>query len=196
MSVSRRSDGTLNFADYPEFRPNCTPAEAFQRGIFGGTYFRPITSNPCRKGNGIKCDGPAKKKYADQHKEYPQSWFRGIDINKYVISPTCDKTVNKYKVTSGTSLDYWEERGWITPQDPYGWFQWYCRFYRGRRTDDDRRQIDRWLGVAGVGKGRFRNRLANMIADAGKKDGKNHSRDKTVSPVIRQLLLQWAVDTA
>ena len=55
-----------------------------------------------------------------------------------------------------------ESNGWIVEQDPYGWFQWYCRFYRGRRSEDDQRQIDRWKNLTGP-KGRFRRRIVNMI---------------------------------
>lgn len=193
----RRSDGTLNFPDYPSFRPNLTPAEVLQQGAFGGTYFREIESNPCRKGNDAAgCEngsGSKKKTLKNQHKEFPKHWFKGLDIPKYVTSSTCDKSINKYGVISGTSLDYWERKGWINPQDPYGWFQWYCRFYQGRRTPDDARQIDRWMGVASKDSGRFRKRLANMIEAANAKDGKNHKNDIQISPVIRQLLHQWAV---
>ena len=93
---------------------------------------------------------------------FPKNWFSGLDIDKMIVSQKYDKKINKYGVKCGSSLEAWESSGWIDKQDPYGWFQWYCRFYRGRRTKDDRRQIDRWLKLAGP-KGRFRNRLLNMI---------------------------------
>lgn len=70
-------------------------------------------------------------------------------------------------------------------QDPYGWFQWYCRFYMGRRSDDDERQVGRWLALAGP-KGRFKNRLVNMIKERGAEYD-----DETISPVIRQTLQHW-----
>ena len=73
-----------------------------------------------------------------------------------------DKIINKYKVKSGTSLEYWEDHGWITKQSPYGWIQWFLKFYNGVRSYDDERQIKRWLGVAGPN-GRFRKRLINEI---------------------------------
>ena len=67
----------------------------------------------------------------------------------------------------------------------YGWFQWYCRFYLGRRSTDDERQVARALGVASK-KGRFRNQLIGKCARAGKAFD-----DVSVSPVIRQSLQHW-----
>lgn len=163
----------LHFADYPEFQPNVTPEEMFEAGVFGGTYWRPIKS------------GVTAKSYKNKHLEFP--WLKRIPEHM-LTSSKCDKNVNKYKVTSGTSLDYWENKGWIKPQDPYGWVQWYCRFYQGRRSADDERQIKRWLAFAGP-KGRFRLRLINMIKEKGKK-----YNDVSISPVIRQGLLQWAYE--
>lgn len=171
--MKRLKNGTIVFSDFPDFRPNLTPKEVFQLGSFGGTYFRPIYSHV------------TKKKYKNEYKEYPKSWFSGLDIEKHVASEKCDKDLNKYKVNSGQSLRAWEKSGWIKEQDPYGWFQWYCRFHEGRRSDDDERQVKRWLGVCGL-KGRFKNRLINMI-----KKKNTRLDDYSVSPVIRQLLQQW-----
>ena len=118
-------------------------------------------------------------------KGLPKSWFQGLDIDKQVASPTYDKKVNKYKVKCGSSLEAWEGSGWIVEQDPYGWFQWYCRYCTGRRTEDDARQIGRWLKLAGPN-GRFRRTLMNKII-------KNNTTydDFSISPVIRQVLLHW-----
>ena len=80
----------------------------------------------------------------------------------------------------------WEESGWIKAQDPYGWFQWYCRFYRGRRSPDDDRQIQRWLNCAGP-KGRWKN---NLIGKCVRQEKEWHN--KAVSPVVRQTLQHWA----
>jgi len=166
------------FSDYPEFTPNISPKDVLRMGSFGGTYFRPIYSSV------------TKKKYNGKGviREYPKSWFKGIDIDEMIISPTYNKKVNKYGVKCGSSLEAWEDSGWIVKQDPYGWFQWYCRFYRGRRTSDDKRQIDRWLKLAGP-KGRFRTRLMNMIIKKNKRYG-----DTSISPVIRQVLLHWGYE--
>ena len=161
----------IRFDDYPEFRPTLTPRQIFAAGAFGGTYWRPIDS------------GVTGRHYEGEHLKY--NW----DLPERMLSsPVCDPSVNKYGVTSGQSLAEWERKGWIKAQDPYGWVQWYCEFYLGRRTEDDERQIDRWKGVAGPN-GRFKKRLLNMI-----KKANTHRDDYTISPVIRQLLLQWGVD--
>ena len=165
-----------HFKDHPEFKPNLSPQQVLKMGSFGGTYFRPIYSSITKK----------HYKSEDVIKEYPKSWFKGIDIDKMIISSKYDKKVNKYGVKCGSDLEDWEGKGWIIKQDPYGWFQWYCRFYQGRRTDDDTRQIKRWMGVAGPN-GRFKKRLINMI-----KNKDSDIDDYTISPVIRQVLQHWA----
>lgn len=172
MPPRRDKRGNLIFSDYPEFTPNLTPKEIFAQGAFGGTYWRPIYSTV------------TKKNYKNPHREFPKSWWKGLSEEE-LTSEVCDKEINKYKVKSGTSLRYWESKGWIHKQDPYGWVQWYCRFYQGRRTDDDERQIKRWIGI----QNRFKKRLINMI---NKK--KARCNDMSISPTIRQLLLQWAVE--
>lgn len=166
------------FKDFPQFTPNVSPKDVLREGSFGGTYFRPIKSSVT--GN----------TYTSQEviNEYPKYWFQGINIDKMVTSSTYDKKVNKYNVKCGSSLENWEENGWIDKQDPYGWFQWYCRFYQGRRTNDDERQIKRWEKLAGPN-GRFRRRLMNLIIQKEKK-----YNDPTISPVIRQVLLHWGYE--
>ena len=80
----------------------------------------------------------------------------------------------------GTSLRFWENKGWINEIDPYGWFQQQFRYGLGRRLEDDERQINRWKRIAS----RFRGKLVNMIKDAGRKYD-----DYSISPKIRQILL-------
>ena len=172
---TRNQHNELVFPDFPDFRPNLTPAEVLALGSFGGTYFRPITS---------AVTGESYKS-REVLAEFPKDWFAGLDLKTQVTSRTYDKNVNQYGVKCGGSLDMWEGSGWISPIDPYGWFQWYCRFYRGRRSTDDERQIKRGLGVCGV-KGRFRNQLIGKCARGGKAFD-----DPTVSPVIRQALQHW-----
>ena len=157
------------FADYPEFQPNLTPKECIRAGIFGGIYFNPRGGKRGIHGDHVDIN----------HEEFPAHWFKGIPPNHY-RGRVYDASVNKYGVVSGSDQATWERKGWIHPQDPRGWFQWYCRFYQGRRTEDDKRQIKRWLGVAGP-KCRWRRYLERKIAE---------SKD---SPTVRQLLLHWAV---
>ena len=107
--------------------PNKTPAEVINEGAFGGTYFRNIYS-----GINDKC-------YRNSGKEFD---FLGNVDSKY-YSSNFYVSVNKYGVKCSTSLRFWEEKGWINSIDPYGWFQWYCRYFSGRRCSDDARQIDR-----------------------------------------------------
>ena len=164
--------GKLFFKDYPEFRPNLTPKEIFQLGSFGGTYWRPIYS------------GITKKNYTNKHKKYPKNWWKGLEKNK-LSSSKCDISINKYKVKVGTSLKFWEKKGWIHKDHPYGWIQWYCDFYLGKRSSDDKRQIDRWKKFAGE-KGRFRLWLITLI-----KKEKTTFDDYSVSPKIRQSLQHW-----
>ena len=136
-------------------------------GAFGGTYFRDIYSNV----NG--------KWYKNSWKEF--NFSKDIDDN-YYSSNFYDVKVNKYGVKCGTSLRFWENKRWINGQDPYGWFQWYCRYYLGRRSDDDKRQIKRWVGIVN----RFKGILVKMIKNKGVKFD-NYS----IYPKIRQVLLHW-----
>jgi hypothetical protein len=172
---TKNSYGEIVFKDYPEFKPNLTPREIFKMGSFGGTYWRPITSSI------------TGKTYKDIHKTYPKSWWEGIPDN-YLTLPwdKYDKSINKYNVKVGTTLEFWENKKWITKYHPYGWVNWYCDFYLGKRCDDDERQINRWLKTAGS-KSRFRMRLINMIIQK----NKNYN-DYDVSPKIRQTLIHWA----
>lgn len=88
-----------------------------------------------------------------------------------------------------------QSSGWISDADPYGWFQWYCRFYQGRRCSDDARQISRWKGVAGP-KGRFKSQLCNKIvaqAVLNRASTSTAIQDTTISPVIRQTLFHWGL---
>lgn len=104
-----------------------------------------------------------------------------------LTSANYDPSMNKYGVKCGGSLGMWESSGWISEVDPYGWFQWYCRFYQGRRCSDDARQISRWLKIAGP-KGRFKSQLCNKIMSAN-----SRADDESISPVIRQTLFHWGL---
>ena len=148
-----------------DFGANKIPIEIIKKGSFGGTYFRDIYSNI----NGKWC----KKLW----KEVDQ--LKSID-QKYYCSDYYDVSVNKYGVKWGTSLRFWENKGWINEIDPYGWFQWYFRYWLGRRSKDDIRQINRWNKIVS----RFRGKLVKMIKDVSSKFD-----DYSISLKIRQILL-------
>ena len=93
--------------------------------------------------------------------------------------------MNKYKVKTGTSVRFWENKVWINKNDPCGWFQWYLRYWLGRRLEDDERQINRWEKIVS----RFRGKLVKMIKDASSKFD-----DYLILPKIRQILLHWSYE--
>ena len=133
----------------PDFKPCFTPKEMLAHGVFEGKYL-----NDCRE-------------------EFPTSWYRGAKL-----SEVPDPSVNCFSVKSRQSLQVWQEKDWIHGDDPRGWFQWYCRYYLGRRDPVvDAIQIRRWKGIA---------RHAAQVR-------KNcRPRDRTCRPRQRQALLQWA----
>lgn len=175
--IKRNKDGTLYFKDYPDFRPNLSPQQIFEMGSFGGTYWRPIYSKV------------TKKKYKNQHLKYPKSWWKNVSEDCLILPwKNYDKSINKYGVKVGTTLEFWESKKWITKYHPYGWVQWYCDFVMGKRCPDDERQIDRWMKTAGPNS-RFRKWLINMIIDK-----KAKYNDYDISPKIRQTLLHWGYE--
>lgn len=122
-------------------------------GIFGGWYFKGDIS------------------------EYPKEWFVSAKISRTGF----DSTLNYFKVASGQAMSVWKEKGWITPEDPLGWFQWYCRYSLGRRISEvDEFQMKRWKA--------FGPRHIGGI----KKNCELH--DIWCRPKQRQALLQWAYD--
>ena len=141
----RDSRGGLVFEDFPLFRPTLTPEQVIRMGSFGGCYFHPRGGKPGILGRTVDVT----------HKEFPSTWFDGLRMEEYAGRRYRTAEINKYGVKAGQDQAEWERKGWIIPQDPRGWFQWYCRFWMGRRTDDDARQVSRWVGVAGK-KGRWK----------------------------------------
>jgi hypothetical protein len=162
-----------------QFHPNRTPEEVLRGGGFGGTYFRSIQS------------AVTNQQYTSKQAletTLPKEWIQDLDNKTMLTSQKYNQHVNQYKAKCGGSLGMWESSGWISDADPYGWFQWYCRFYQGRRCSDDKRQISRWMGVCGL-KGRFRSQLCNKIMAANAK-----FNDTKISPVIRQTLWHWGLE--
>ena len=111
------------------FNPKKKLIEVIKESAFGITYFRDIYS------------GINGKWYKKSWKEFGQ--LKDID-QKYYSSDYCDVSVNKHGVKCRILLRAWENKDWINGIDPYGWFQWYFRYWLGRRLEDDKRQINRW----------------------------------------------------
>lgn len=135
------------------FDPELSPKEMLALGVFGGKYM------------------------TDCQDEFPVSWFKSAKFS----SEGQDASLNCFGVIAGQPLSVWRGKGWIHPDDPRGWFQWYCRYYRGRRMpDEDVRQIKRWKV--------FRRHPTAI---------KRHCRkgDFSCRPRQRQALLQWAYDS-
>ena len=84
------------------------------------------------------------KFYENNWKEFEE--LKDID-EKYYCSDFYDVKLNYCGVEIGTSLRFWENKGWINEIDPYGWFQWHIRYWKGRRSEDDGRQINRWKRI-------------------------------------------------
>ncbi|HEX5517243.1 MAG TPA: hypothetical protein VFX32_06565 [Pseudolabrys sp.] len=104
----------------PEFKPQLTPAQMLALGVFGGKYM-----TDCRR-------------------EFPKSWFTSAKLSPHGYDRDC----NFFRVDASQPLSEWKRKGWIHPDDPRGWFQWYCRYYMGRRmAGEDRRQIKRWKAI-------------------------------------------------
>ena len=165
----------MNFKDYPDFKPDLTPKQMFQYGILGGTYFRNITSHITNKTYTI-----------DDINKF--NFLKNIDKKK-LISQRYNKKINKFKVKAGSSYYDWLDKGWIDESNaPRGWIQWYCFFYKGRRSSDDKRQIKRWINFASKQSGRFRIRFQNTI-------NKLKYNNINISPVIQQNLLEWGIDS-
>lgn len=180
---TRDEESTFHFQDEPTFTPNKSPEEMIREGCFGGSYWRPLYSR--RLGTTI----------ADDYKELPASWISGLDIDKFLSSPEYDPDVNKYKVSSGQTIEEWEAAGWINhTYDVRGWFQWYCRFFMGRRCEDDERQISRWRKCVGE-TGRWRRMLLKKYVAMGIRevfDDGEEEEGNDVSPVMHQTCHHWA----
>lgn len=137
---------------HPEFNPQLTPKEMLTLGIFGGLYF------------------------SDTSKEFPMDWFAEAKLS---LDGKQHKELNHYGINASQPLSVWQAKGWIHEDDPRGWFQWYCRYYLGRRHKDDERQIKRWKAIT------------RHIAQI-----RNNCRpnDQFCRPRQRQAILHWAYD--
>ena len=181
----RDTDAVFHFDTYPLFTPNKSPEEMIREGSFGGSYFRPLYSRTL----GITI--------REDWRDLPAFWTSGLDISNFLISPTYDAEVNKYKVSCGQTIEEWEAAGWINHKyDVRGWFQWYCRFFMGRRCEDDERQISRWRKCVGE-TGRWRRMLLKKYGTTGVRevwDDGEEEEGKEVSPVMHQTCHHWAFE--
>lgn len=138
----------------PEFKPDLTPKEMLELGVFGGMYF----------------DG--------EHDEFPKSWLSEAKLSE---SEKYEKDKNYFGVKASQSLKEWKKKGWIYKDDPRGWFQWYCRYYLGRRIEkEDNRQIKRWKNI--------RRHIAQITKNC-------REKDLSCRRVQRQAVLHWAYDS-
>jgi hypothetical protein len=179
---SRDENCTFHFPSHPTFLPNKSPSEVLREGCFGGSYFRPLYSSVL----GITI--------SNDWTELPSTWTSGLNVDRYLTSPTYNPEINKYGVSCGQSIEEWEANGWINHDyDVRGWFQWYCRFFMGRRCEDDERQIGRWSRCVGE-KGRWRRTLLKKYVQAGIRSAVDEDDDgvEGVSPAIHQTCHHWA----
>lgn len=137
----------------PQFTPELTPAEMLGLGVFGGVYMRDCAA------------------------EFPGQWFAQAKL----AGEAKDPELNYFRVDASLPLSEWARKGWIYPDDPRGWFQWYCRYYMGRRLgEEDQRQIGRWKAIK---------RHAGAIRKNCEPGDCNCRRKQ------RQALLHWAYDS-
>lgn len=136
----------------PSFKPDLTPRQMLAMGVFGGKYM-----TDCRE-------------------EFPGDWFDKARL----CSDRHDAALNFFGVNASQPLSVWQAKGWIYHEDPRGWFQWYCRYYMGRRCPDDERQIKRWKAM--------QRHVAQIRKNC-------RPTDLSCRPRQRQALLNWAYDS-
>jgi hypothetical protein len=137
---------------HPKFRPELTPKQMLELGVFGGKYMTDCTA------------------------EFPEDWFE----NAKLCHERHDPRMNFFGVNASQPLLVWREKGWIYHADPRGWFQWYCRYFLGRRCPDDERQIRRWRAI--------RWHIAQIEKNC-------RWRDLDCRRKQRQAILHWAYDS-
>jgi hypothetical protein len=137
----------------PDFKPELTPKQMLSLGVFDGKYM------------------------TDGVNEFPGGWFANAKLSPH----RHDASLNYFGVSAGQPLSVWRKKGWIHPDDPRGWFQWYCRYYFGRRIgEEDARQIKRWKAM--------RRHIRQIQKNCEPCDLRCRRRQ-------RQALLQWAYDS-
>lgn len=143
----------------PLFKPELTPKEMLELGVFGGVYMRDCVNSG----------------------EYPEDWFVKAKLSPDKESNKHIAELNYFKVNASQPLSEWKRKGWIDKHDPRGWFEWYCRYYMGRRIPDiDQKQIKRWIAM--------RRHIAQIKYNC-------RTGDEFCRPIQRQALLHWAYDS-
>jgi hypothetical protein len=138
---------------HKDFKPDFTPKQMLALGVFGGKYM------------------------TDCKKEYPKDWWTKAKL----CSKYHDPQLNYFKVNASQTLSVWRKKGWIYKDDPRGWFEWYCRYYMGRRIDkEDDKQIKRWKAM--------RRHIGQIVKNC-------RTGDINCRKVQRQALLHWAYDS-
>jgi hypothetical protein len=138
----------------PNFTPDLTPQEMLELGVFGGIYLRDCAA------------------------EFPATWFNHA---KFAEGAAKDISLNYFRIDASLPLSHWQDKGWLSSEDPRGWFQWYCRYYMGRRIlGEDQIQIKRWKAIR---------RHAGAIRKNCEPGDCNCRRKQ------RQALLHWAYDS-
>lgn len=139
--------------NFPEsFKPELSPKEMLELGVFGGKYM------------------------TDCAKEFPKDWLQKAKLSPKFHNPK----LNFFQINASQPLAVWRNKGWIHIDDPRGWFQWYCRYYMGRRHEDDERQIKRWRA--------FKRHYSAVCNNC-------HKGDFGCRPKQRQALLHWAYNS-
>lgn len=137
----------------PEFKPDLTPKQMLKLGVFGGKYMTDCT------------------------REFPKDWYAHAKL----CPERHDPKVNCFGVNASQPLSVWRKKGWIHKDDPRGWFQWYCRYYMGRRIPgEDERQIKRWKAI--------QRHIAQVRKNC-------RVGDVSCRPKQRQAILHWAYDS-
>ena len=137
----------------PMFKPDLSPKQMLTLGVFGGKYM------------------------TDCKTEFPKDWFTHAKL----AEDKKDINLNYFKVDASQPLSVWQSKGWIYIDDPRGWFEWYCRYYMGRRIEDeDRRQIKRFRA---------------MVRHVSQIRNKCRVGDYSCNTKQRQALLHWAYDS-
>lgn len=194
-----QANGTYLFASHPRFTPNKSPLAILQEGAFGGALFSPWRSATL-----------ALTLHGDHVRTLPAEWRAQLrPEDRYLTSSRYRAELNKHGVASGQTLAQWEAAGWINfAHDPRGWFEWYIRFWLGRRLADgeDERQVGRWERCVGP-RGRWKRLLLKKYVEMGVRsvfddedvegegEGENEDEregERMISPVMHQTCLHWA----